>query len=602
MPKEVLMCVQCRKDKKTCKPKQRKWPGECCDRCIKFGYKCSANTLRRDETQKAQTKETHGRRRSVTEILMDLDYWQYLRAATMDTDPSDPDHGRWNDFTEWARLAASAAIEEIFADLRKEAEGIRDSLLMSKRSFEAWAIEEMLRYDPRNCSRPEPLRKILTNMASMQGQTFLRHPLWDLESGRIFSVVRLANDRSDVDAFDACEFTVSRLDSRRSLKLFQKAVEVQSNILARYITPEFSERHPVWFTNIKEVLQQLDPIDLRAIRCLSDEQTIEYLESTHVTSQSLPSHSGRYCFSVAIDEKTEPNPLTRDFFSKRFPYRNLLNDIYPLLQDNGEVTVQSKMYPSGTPDWEVFLHVIESAGSILPCKRHPFISEDRPLMEFFPRVELNGLALAATYDRLSDLQDIQLKYPDQISYRAKVSNAPYLAFPGAGDPVYRLSEHFSVFHLAAWNSRPDCLKYLLRTPGASGTLSPFDFADLYAIGLMRQSLELIEVLEHFRARRYRRSEHSIIQTIAFLALDYAPITIMETMIQGGWCSAMDFKKDILPRIIRRVDYWQSQFPRDQRFPMQEPVEDLVHESKLWQEGCDLKSYLKQSAFIQKPLT
>ncbi|KAF3289244.1 hypothetical protein TWF970_003025 [Orbilia oligospora] len=53
MPKasklEYFKCTQCRKDRQKCVPRERPWPGVKCDRCIKYGYACSANVSKSGE-------------------------------------------------------------------------------------------------------------------------------------------------------------------------------------------------------------------------------------------------------------------------------------------------------------------------------------------------------------------------------------------------------------------------------------------------------------------------------------------------------------------------------------------------------------------------
>ncbi|KAK0658059.1 hypothetical protein B0T16DRAFT_71682 [Cercophora newfieldiana] len=51
-----LKCHQCRRDKQKCMPADREWPGTKCDRCVKYGYTCSANVKARANSKSAATK------------------------------------------------------------------------------------------------------------------------------------------------------------------------------------------------------------------------------------------------------------------------------------------------------------------------------------------------------------------------------------------------------------------------------------------------------------------------------------------------------------------------------------------------------------------
>ncbi|KAK6535687.1 hypothetical protein TWF694_002137 [Orbilia ellipsospora] len=557
MPKEVLMCVQCRRNKKCCTPKNRQWPGRRCDRCVRYNFKCSANSLRNDETENAEKGRKNGRQRLIKEILMDLDYIQYLRSALLDTQPSDPDHGRWNNIQAefLLRVPIRRMVESMFTELKKEAQDIRNSLFMGRRIFEARAIEEMLHHDPSwEASFPIiPLRMIPTSKDSIEAQTWMSsHPLWDLDCGRIFSLVKRFQEESDASNFDHCELIGTGPDDRRSLNLFLEARRVQMRVVNKYITPAVIRdwEQTAGVENIKHLLLSLDPIDLRAVRCLNDEQTVEYMTETNLLSTTLPSLTGRDVFRVAIYEKTAgENPLTRQFFSKRQQYRRMLDELYPGLPSIDRSTETD----------DDLLHVVVSPGNIWAPKAHPLVPEEQT-MEVYPSVELNALATVAAYGHAMEVRRILRAHPTQASFRAMISDGAFLVFSGKRDRVHEFPKEFSVFHLAAWNGKADCLRALFASRAVTfANLGWRDVVDLYAIAVKRRDLATIEELEKLSRSMFdslgRPNAHNFV-VIWSLAVEHSSHSILECMLKGPWFETVERLGNLVPLILNRADYWR----------------------------------------------
>ncbi|EPS35203.1 hypothetical protein H072_11442 [Dactylellina haptotyla CBS 200.50] len=579
MPKEIPMCVQCRKDKQCCRPKNREWPRRC-DRCQRHNYKCSPNTLKRDETEGAESGRHHDRRRPAKEIIMHLDYLQYLRAGLKNAVPLDLDPVQLEYFTVFLYIPAVDAIEAIFEELKKEAEDIRDSLILSDKIFEAHAIDEMLGYrskheEPYSTASLKVLLTSETRANNFSG--VLGHPLWDLYSGRIFSLITRFQNRSDSENFDRCEFIGAGADSRRSINLFLEAKKVESKILEKYITLNFVtlwRQRSTGLGNVKDILRAIDPIDLRAVRCLGDHHTVEYISGTDAIACGLRSLSGRDIFRVAIHEKEGQNPLIWEFFSSRFPYRQLLGKPCPPLHslyDPAQIPPSPEIYRATIPMDNSFLHVVTSAGSLWAPREQPLILDLQP-MELYPRVELNALALAVVYGRDEEVARILSSDVRQILYRTKISDMPFIAFPGpAHRRVHLLNQEFSVFHLAAWNARATCLAKLLEAQRNSVILRAEDVTDLYAIAVMHRNKNLIKVLEKYSWRKFVpvvevdtiHYSESRFSDVTSLILDRAPYLIVEGMVSGQWFKKRKSEKDIFAALENWMEYWTSYFPISQ---------------------------------------
>ncbi|KAF3914154.1 hypothetical protein AA313_de0209132 [Arthrobotrys entomopaga] len=509
---------------------------------------------------------------------MELDYLQYLRFALLDPHPSDPDHGRWdNSQMKYLRSFIYKSVEDIFTQLKKEAQDPRDSLLMAHKIFEARAIEEMLHRNlPLEASFPIiPLRMIPTSKESVGYQMWMSsHPMWDLGSGRIFSLIRRFQDQSDASTFDKCEFVGTGPDDRRSLNLFLQARKVQTRVLNKYITPtvirnwqQIVYSNSKGRENIKHVLSALDPVDLRAVRCLNDSQTVEYMTQTNLLSTTLPSLTGRNVFRVAIYEKNSggENPLTREFFMKRQPYRGILGDkcsSLTLPRGSGEINICPPNCPP-VNQWDDLLHVISSE-NIWPLKPLPMMPGGEQVMELYPKLELNALALAVICGEEQEVRRILRAQPAQASLRVKISDRPFMVFPSDTPLVYEFVEGFSVFHLAAWSQQSNALRELFMSNAVGVNLSWDDIIDLYAIAVMRRDKNLIEVLEQFNQSRFEiwvgKTNPDIrhFATVWSLAVEHSPHFILEVMLKGRWFESVEYESNLLPLILKREEYWNTE--------------------------------------------
>ncbi|KAK6535048.1 hypothetical protein TWF281_006346 [Arthrobotrys megalospora] len=604
MPKGVLMCAQCRKDKKSCLPKIRKWPTRC-NRCIKYNYKCSPSaSAKEDHSSHAEDQVEHKKLRPTRELIEELDYIKYLGHGLAKFVPVDPSlQTGWDILPAQAKCLASHAINSISVQIIEEAEAARDSLTMRGKSTDAEAIEFMLcrLIDDAEVIYQQPSRPLIAGYDE-SGKLTIRKLCLELQAGRIFTVLKTLQSWCEFDRTTWVDFVTSpslNCDNKL-LQIFAMALSVEGRFLARCESVDFTSALPIGsvsilnqelvdeFGNIENIIRWVDPLHIRALRSLSTKQAYRYMHTYILRCpETIFDHTEKECFEL-LDNTSERHWI-RDASAERTPIRvshaperltPLIRDIFLELSTRfhkpGRLDIKGvkNKIPVRPPDPETdapvsvspTIHVIPSAGNIWAPGPNPLLP-GVAVMKVLPQVKFDSLSLAVIQGRLHDFvstikrQRVLDQHPSRVQPLFAISDRPFIVFAGPHCRIHNLDPRFSVFHAAIWNNQPPPLISELFNYGPIEYLTPSNMVDLYAIGIMHGNDRQILCLEAASKNQLKFPASQQLsdarEEITSLAIDFAPWKALRAMLKGPWFQHLNFGKDIARRLIFRADYWQT---------------------------------------------
>ncbi|KAK6521889.1 hypothetical protein TWF506_002092 [Arthrobotrys conoides] len=620
MPKKVVMCGQCRKDKKTCLPKLRKWPDRRCDRCIKYNYKCSEGSTADKNykgARKAEDKGEHQKLRPAKEIVEELDYLVYLentiaKDARIETIIAS-EMNYLGTGREEGIVAASIGI--LAAELTAEAESARDCLVMRGKTYEAEAIEAMLlrRLEETTVSDKPQTRgpggcSLDPKGILCEARTHYSRRVFDMhiKGGRIFTILgyveRHTKFRSGPLLRTECGCTwsldeIPDLESGEKVwELLSMAQSIEFRILARSVydtKPDDNiseDEEPVAPAMPKlgllQLVSSINPVGLQATRCLPLKEAIKYIHEIILKgSGSAYGHLHRDCECLdSVASTTRGSTASSPIISPQL--LRALGDLHPVIKSALSTRMNSlglhlpflnpgifashrldDMSLQGHGDYILRVkRVIPSNGVIWKPGRNPLLP-DNPVMKISTKFEINGLSLALAMDviKFKELGQGRLKsYSFQAAERFRISKDNFIYFFGLVSVKRQLASTWSIAHLKAWNNtlKREHSSYLFPKGATAQELNLSDLVDLYAIGIMHGSQDIIDTLEDAVAGWNLGGPPNLelleaAQTITTLSIDFAPYLILKRMMTGYWFQHLSFESEISPRLHLRAGFWEN---------------------------------------------
>ncbi|RVD82029.1 uncharacterized protein DFL_009873 [Arthrobotrys flagrans] len=485
-------------------------------------------------------------------------------------------------------------------ELTVEAEGARDSLAMRGKLYEAEAIEDMLLCRLAETTASDKLQPHEAPVDNPKGircgtrsNIFHRRFSMDLQGGRVFTILgylaKHAKSQSGslISVRCGCTWNPAEIpyfeNGEKIWELLSMARSIEARILARYDTgPDTGEgEEPVARLGLLQLIRKTSPISLQAVRCLPIDQVFRYIHETMLKGGSSAyghTHTGCECLdsvqvmvggSVSISEELEIGLKNLHLIVKTALWARLngrgiqtrpLNSVifarpFDLsLEDHSKDDLQA-------------MHVISSAWVVWKPGRHPLLP-DNPVMEILTKVEINSLSLNLAMDsvKFEELnQGVINGYSSQPANRFRVSKNNFIYFFGLIPVKHQLAPTWSIAHLKAWNNtlRREHSGYLF-PKGATKEQILSDIIDLYAIGIMHGSQDIIDTLEDAVAGwglwAPEPSSQALLeatQKITALSMDFAPYLLLKNMMCGYWFRHLRYDADIAPRLRLRAGFWEN---------------------------------------------
>ncbi|KAK6535046.1 hypothetical protein TWF281_006344 [Arthrobotrys megalospora] len=618
MPKQTLMCARCRKDKKCCLPKPRKWPGRRCDRCIKYNYRCSASTTSAEQhpdDEQEEGEDEHKKLRPVKEIVEDLDYLIYLERAIENPQLIDPLlKSGWDFLSQNAKKLAEHVVDRLATKLIEEAEATRDSLVMRARYYEAEAIEGMLLrstraqsefkdthyFDGRAAESPGPSRSAPNRLSS-------RILKMEVYCGRVFTALGYLEDWNILGLksppFPSLRPTLVPYfgDSNGLLGLFVTALGVRKRFLAKcqQVNVEFSDlgltglvNQPPGLTNfdsdpdidgmvledlqgvnVRKYISWIDPVGLRAMRYLPFDEAFQFFhEHIFENSGDRHDHGGCECGTSSGPPTTQTpdnsHPLIRETFLIRLEEERSRTRLPQSLSTHpaDRLELRDSSCLGDTNRRRRTLELVSGVG-LSKISNHPLRSADlvEDMLQFEVGLHAVGLGVILGGVRIELLEDYQLS----ITSRFWVSDVKFVCFLGPNSRRYEFTPNPPLLHQNRWNIAFQSLNSLHSLgPGSFLRLGwpPYDeerlrdVVDFYVTAIMYGDALSVNSLEDFATASdfsHLRGFTQARDTITSIATDFAPFPILKAMMERSWFQDLSYEKSVKPRLRQRAMYWES---------------------------------------------
>ncbi|KAF3937336.1 hypothetical protein ABW19_dt0203293 [Dactylella cylindrospora] len=450
------------------------------------------------------------------------------------------------------RFEEKYIIYKIYAAVRKEAEIAVESLRMSKKTFEADALARIL--NPKNTFSDY-------SEITAEGYTFnAERAVFDLEAGRTFKVLKRLRTPEQLRELSMLWNGGRGKDIFRYAKVVEKA-QIKKIVDTAVQMDIFSELDI-------ELLQSrvsLDPIDFRAIRTLSDEEALEYIEEEDLLRRDTSNFSTEGIFEMLLKFKGD-SPLMKQFFLRRQPYRQEYLELsqggtlkHPLPRSSHVLNIADIEF-SSLDDYD-HLFIVDSAVLSYRAATH---LRSRSCLEIdwgdtFFCLELNALCVALLSSMVTEVGSIIHKDPSQLGFRAKVSENPLrLQFPKPkSSQDYTLSNYFSIPHLLAFSGKVELLEWLLTE---YQPITPLSMTDLYVIAVVLDDKEVLKILDKAGGPAIIRSQEQAVidQLVHITALHSRESTIFDLVSKPGGLLSQFPRLDISMRVHERISFWEAQ--------------------------------------------